>query len=229
MSAKKVVVLNENLNIEENINPAFRFEPHQKALFDALNSINSTLGDFYMGALRVLFDPENPDRVRLAAHGIREMLKNLPKFIDVPQIAEGPRLGDSRNDFKENFNKIKKNNPPEETLRRIIEICEKFIEDSESLMPKRKENFKTLLNNLEHGPNPLPEPIENLRWLEWREYLDFFNTVAHETEKKTSLEKFTEHLIGIETFLLDRLKPRTFEEIDNIDTLIKEGEENDNP
>jgi hypothetical protein len=52
---------------------------------------------------------------------------------------------------------------------------------------------------------------------------DFFQAISHHL-KTTDETEFRQWLDALERFLLDRLCPRTFSDIDVIDTIIREGE-----
>jgi hypothetical protein len=47
----------------------------------------------YVGALMILSDEANPDRLAMAAHGIRELIEKLPKYFNLP-MAEREKMGD---------------------------------------------------------------------------------------------------------------------------------------
>ncbi|MBI2862446.1 MAG: hypothetical protein HYX89_06480 [Chloroflexi bacterium] len=51
--------------------------PVQRRIWEALANRNQELGKMYLGALRVYADNENPDRLALTAHGVRELVNGL--------------------------------------------------------------------------------------------------------------------------------------------------------
>ncbi len=77
----------------------FQISGKQRFLYEALserdtqlaNEQGKKLADMYLGALRVLADEHNPDRLPLAAHGIRELLEKLPRYLKVPTQAAAPK------------------------------------------------------------------------------------------------------------------------------------------
>lgn len=62
----------------------------QRALYEALLDLGSAAKDenprmakMYFGAVLVLRQIGNPDRLALAAHGLRELMEKMPRFLDV--------------------------------------------------------------------------------------------------------------------------------------------------
>ena len=82
-----------------------------------------------------------------------------------------------------------------------------------------------VLQALDPIRSPLPQPLEELRVDEWDEIRRYFIVVAHHN-LQTNPENFKSRLAALEKFLLDRFCPRTFEDHDLIDSIIKEGEQN---
>jgi hypothetical protein len=68
----------------------------------------------------------------------------------------------------------------------------------------------------------LPEPIEQLVVTQWDKTRDYFINVCHYRVEAKEPE-FLSYLDVLETFLLDRLRPRTFADLDTLDAIIEEG------
>ena len=62
----------------------FVLTDQQLELYEALSEKSEKAGAWYRGALVALSNDNNPERFVQAAHSIRELIKNLHKFIDVP-------------------------------------------------------------------------------------------------------------------------------------------------
>jgi hypothetical protein len=60
----------------------------------------------------------------------------------------------------------------------------------------------------------------------WFKLRDYFVGIAHHGGEP-SLDEFRQYLGELERFLLDRLSPRTFSDMDEIDFLIAQGESHD--
>ena len=56
----------------------------QQALYAALIEKERRLAFMYYGALVVFGHNDNPDRLALAAHGLRELMEKLPRYLDLP-------------------------------------------------------------------------------------------------------------------------------------------------
>ena len=57
----------------------------------------------------------------------------------------------------------------------------------------------------------------------WERIRDFFVAVCHHN-KQAEEGEFGQYLDELERFLLDRVRPRTFDDFSAIDRLIEEGE-----
>ena len=69
----------------------------------------------------------------------------------------------------------------------------------------------------------MPQPLVEKRTTEWKDLLRYFNSLTHHNHEP-ALAQFLEKLGALETFLLEHLAPRTFEDQDEIDRLIREAE-----
>jgi hypothetical protein len=107
---------------------------------------------------------------------------------------------------------------------RFLEQLEGFFDWFAADRPARRQRAAALLRELDPGTGTLPAPIESLRVEEWRECTTFFVRAAH--HGPCTEEEFRQWLDVFERFLLDRLVPRTFDNADQLDALIEEGEAN---
>src|SRR5437899_2193313 len=73
-----------------------RLTDQQLFLQRVLAERDITAEALYVGALRVLADEENPDRLALAAHGLRELIGGLPRYFNLPVLVR-VRMGDKVN------------------------------------------------------------------------------------------------------------------------------------
>lgn len=216
----------------------FEFSPFQQELMDELYRRETAMGIMYHGALRVLNDGENPDRFSLAAHSIREMLSRLPDHIGVESKDRRVRLSDrvssleqswshacdgsSSRDGPRNWNGV-----IDKPLHSFLTAMEDFVEWRAENIPRRRAVVGRTLRELDEAPVPLSGTLQELRISEWEMYHDFFVSVAH--HGSVTEEDFSSHLYWFEGYLLDQLRPRTFEEIREIEEVIKEGEARDQP
>jgi hypothetical protein len=78
---------------------------------------------------------------------------------------------------------------------------------------------------LDHRKLKLPKPIKDAHISEWDSYDRFFQGVSHHGHIPTE-DEFNGYLESFERFLLDRLKPRTFDDQSVLKAIIEEGERN---
>jgi hypothetical protein len=200
----------------------FVLDHHQRFLRDVLQQRAATAAAMYVGALQVLADDGNPDRLALAAHGIRELIKELPAYFNLPVPIRGA-MGNRVTALHQAWKKARPNMHPEKPLPGALWAkLEGFFGWFEAELPTWKQRTTELLRGLDPAGRPLPAPIEKLRVEEWLLCNEFFVTSAHHAS--CSEEDFAKWLSFFEHFLLDLVRPRTFDNADKIDALIKEAE-----
>jgi hypothetical protein len=195
-----------------------------REMFEALAGIRHELADMYLGALDVVSKMRNPDRHSLAAHGIRELLEKLPRYLDVPVDAEA-QLGlaervrnltaawDRWNHSAVNDDTLTKNG------RKLLAALKEFCDGVRIEIPTRNEQAAAAVRGLDLNPIKLPPQIESLHVQQWREIEGFFIGVSHHT-RKTDDEEFSQYVASLARFILERLRPRTFDDFAAIDKLL---------
>jgi hypothetical protein len=74
------------------------------------------------------------------------------------------------------------------------------------------------------GPGPaLPFDVMTQEVTSWMRSVDYFNSVAH-GGKRAEREEFLRSLYAVEDIVLRRVNPRPLSDLDEIDALIREGE-----
>jgi len=209
--------------------------PQQRALYEALSDKEPTIAKMYLGAVFVLDQVGNPERIVHSAHSIREIIEKIPKHIEVPVKALKEGITVKVREFRDfstlRLEKSKCNNGGDwggaidDPLRQVIKKQTQFFEWFDEHHPKRKEETKTVLRKLDGSPFALPETLEDKNVEIWHEIKDFFIAVCHHRRDITQ-EEFDKWLNAFERFLLDCLRPRTFEDFDAIDKIIAKGEKN---
>ena len=229
----------EELNVELPTTPSTPpLSGRRWALYEALAARDLKLADMYFGAFSVLNQEGNPDRLALTSHGVRELMEKMPRYLDLPVPPEGPRLGDKVRSLVPVWEKVLSRSNwsgNDGWVGTIDEVLREFLRKARELFawfnverPMRRERMTRVIRGLDPSGRSLPPPIEKLHVDEWVEYHDYFNDVAHHRITPTS-EDFELWLGALESFLLDRLRPRTFEDLEIIDLIIKEGEGNAQP
>lgn len=200
-----------------------------REMFQALASVRQELGDMYLGALDVAARGGNPDRHALAAHGIRELLEKLPRYLDVPVDAtKSLGLTSRARTLTDAWDKWSESAIDDSGLtrngRKLLAALEEFCAGVRADIPTRVEQAAAAVRGLDLNPIKLPPPIESLHVQQWREIEGFFIGVSHHT-RPTDDGELAQYLAALERFLLERLRPRTFDDFTAIDELLGTGQE----
>ena len=209
----------------------FELSEKQKALYIELKKLDSLLGQMYLGALMVLSQSTNPDRFALASHGLRELMEKLPNYLNVPTKKGHNQLYEKVTNLASSWKqvtgqKVKTGqsdigiNPHTKTFNNNLK---EFFDWFKDYFPTRKTIASQLLVAFDPLGYPLPIPIEKLRIQEWQEFDRTFQKLSHHNSE-TDEKKYFQCVSAFEKFLLDQLRPRTFEDHSDIDKVIQEGE-----
>lgn len=203
----------------------------QRALAAALREKDQQVETMYLGALHVLRQSANPDRMALAAHGMRELMEKLPEHLDVPSQNKPPKGQPSLNvkvrelayHWTSIADEIADAVEINSRIRKFNKKAKIFFEWFEQNFHTRREQTAAALRAMDTTGRSLPIPIEELRIRHWKACNEFFQGVAHHGKICTE-EEFVNWLSELELFLLDHLQPRTFDDFTNLDEIIAEGE-----
>ena len=217
--------------MDEQVKPLI-LQEQQMDLFNALLSKNKVLARMYYGAIKVLNDMDNLDRFALAAHDLRELMEKIPNYIDVETKAHNEKLGDKVLLLKEHWHKTCSkttcvidgtwNGEIDESLAIQLQEFESFFKWHDENHPKRNEEIATALRKLDISGCKLPISLEKQNVKTWSRLREYFVIIAHHRKNPTK-DDFDSKLDTFEGFLLDRLSPRTFTDLDEIDQIIQEG------
>lgn len=202
----------------------FQLVRRQQTLVSVLDDRNPDATAIYVGALRVLADSSNPDRLALGAHAIRELMNLIPRYFELPIEEKDDSLGNKVHALSDAWRQEQsRSRPPGDPFSaKFVGQLAAFFAWHVRHHPKQREFAATLLAYLDPSKRALPPPIEELRVAEWRAMRDFFVGAAHHKAcEQAELETWLESL---ETFLLNLVKPRFFENADELDALIAEAE-----
>ncbi len=222
--------------MEEPQDKLLQFGDQQRMLYKSLNEKNPSLRIIYHGALVVLSDKSNPDSLPLAAHGLRELLEKIPRWLDVPILSMKESLKEKVIWFEETWDHTIDKCPRHKNgewsgeidkfIKKLFKCLHEFFTWFKAHHPRRKKEVTSLLRRLDSSGRQLPEPLEKLNVDYWYEIDKFFKDVAHHRRNPTEAE-FNNWLDALERFLLDRLCPRTFDDFNAIDAILKETESDD--
>ncbi|MCL5045047.1 MAG: hypothetical protein M1336_07155 [Deltaproteobacteria bacterium] len=209
---------------------SLELSPAQKRLRQALHEKDPSIALWYEGALWTLSDGQPPDRMAQAAHGFREVMEKLPRRVDLPQEEEhvsasgGQNLKGKVQGLSQAYARLKRIKGDGRLLKRawdkFVEELEAFFQWFTSQRPSRREAARRAFRNLDPHPLSLPEALEDRNLNEWAEMHEFFELTSHHTLSPSS-DKFAHWQRVLETFLLERLVPRTFEDEQAIDSLVQ--------
>lgn len=202
----------------------------QRALLLALQRRDPKLACMYFGALLVLADEANPERLPMAAHALRELMEKLPESLDIPLKATtgelSKRVGKLWSLWKATVEKSACHNGGQwqgqidSPLRELLQGLNAFFDWFSVNHRTRCEEAVLALRRLDTAGRFLPASLEDKNVRMWRDIRECFVTVAHHN---LSRDDFSRRLDELERFLLDRFQPRTFADFDAIDALLKEA------
>jgi hypothetical protein len=205
----------------------------QRALYEALARLHTTLADMYYGALLVFAQTDNPDHLAQAAHSLRELMEKLPRHVNVPLDRKGSSMTERvrklqakwiklSNEGKRDGKSLKAGSEIGEGLESFLDCAKEFFAWVEIERPSRKNRTAKVVRSLDPVTRPLPAAIEDLRIKEWETCHDYLENVSHHTWSAEELDRW---ISALERYLLDKLCPRTFEDHAALDAIIKKGEQ----
>jgi len=208
----------------------------QEALSRVLEREGGNLLTIYLGALYVLQQVNNPDRLALASHDFRELMNNILRVradvreTTVSLISEVMNL---RNDWHRAAKETSCLNGGDnwtgeidKSLNRFLRKVGDFFKWFDGHRPGRKKEIAGMLQEFDLIGIPLPNALEKPNVDMWDRIRDFFVRMAHHG-KKVDEDEFIQWQDAFERFLLERLQPPTFEHHAELDELIQEGETRD--
>jgi hypothetical protein len=206
----------------------------QLELYRALSEKSEKAAGWYHGGLIAFSNASNPERFVQAAHSIRELIKNLHKFIDVPAKSDKARMGDKFRTLADRWDKAKKKTSChdgkvwegriDDHLRRGLAAVDEAIEWLRVNRPTVRETSIALIRGLDVSRRRLPPSLETTHYTEWKALYDYFVAVCHH-DRETDENEFSTNLYAFERFVLDRVRPKTLKEQTLIDQLIAEAED----
>lgn len=211
-----------------------KLEGRQLAVFTALKEQDDNLAAMYRGAVMAAAVMGNPEHLVQASHSVRELLEKIPRFLGMDVSAQRESMGQEVRRLEDAWADLHKKTgcrkdgdwagEIDSHLGKYLKRTQDFFNWVAENFPRRKAEIADTLRRLDASGKALPSQIEELKVTAWIKVHGFFQGVSHHT-KVTSAEEFDQWLVFLDNFLLDHLKPRTFEDFEKIDALIAEGEE----
>jgi hypothetical protein len=191
------------------------------------------LSRIYLGGLVVLADDDNPCRYELAAHSLRELIEKSPLLTNGQAFAGGDTVANRLGPLKKVFLAMSQNQRLDVLvsfdaiagpLRALLSELAKFFEWQDLNRPNAAKRAAQHLNELSGAGPPPPSDFFEAEVAGWMAADDYFKKVAHNRVDNVDRDEFLRHMNFIESTLLRRLQPRSVEQLDEIDALIKEAE-----
>lgn len=207
----------------------------QLALFNALSAKSARLGSMYLGALRVFADEGNPDRLALAAHGLRELMEKMGPALGV----SGAMRGVGMTQKVQTLGKVWvasceasvsfsdgqwSGEVLDDPLRGYLGASDHLFRSMPAEARSRRSAAQELLRHMDPLHGEMPEPVAAQRVREWMDTWKFFERVCHHGE--VTERQFETRLDALETLLQGYLVPDTFRVHDDLDAIIEEAERN---
>lgn len=203
--------------------------PRRRELERELRERSVLLASVYVSALRVLADEDNSDRIALAAHGVRELMEKIPEFLEVPTPAHHESLKPKVQELLEHWTSMVRKTKCwamdawtgeiDGHLGGFLKRLPAFFEWFAAHNPLRRAEARKLLQRLNVGGIEVAVPLEEQNVGLWMDLKGYFANTAHHRGGMNP-DEFTGNLLRLESFLSDRLLPRTFEDFAEIDEIV---------
>ncbi|MYB76700.1 MAG: hypothetical protein F4X83_06310 [Chloroflexi bacterium] len=219
--------------------PPLELTGQQQDLYEELLERDSSCAQMYIGSIRVLDDSENPERFPQAAHSMRELMEKLPNHAGIYKEPIGVLIGKIK-EAKKNWCKVleERGCTEVEAWDPVIDPCLSFfLKDIEgffdwySRWPSREELALRFIQYLRPSEGPTTDAIQEGLASVWVSADRYFTGVSHHNKKRDEKifvvdeRRFRNEVELVEQILLYSFsKSRASEDLDLIDTFIREGE-----
>jgi hypothetical protein len=160
-------------------------------------------------------------------------MEKLPAYMDVAVPAHAQSLTSEAKNAKDVWTRAANLSPCRQPdgswagavdahLQKGIRAIETLFAWIEANKPRRRDEIDQALTRLDPAGRALPTPLQDLNIQQWETMRDFFVPVSHH-KKEYPVEEFSRWVEALERFLLERLVPRTFDEQDELDQILKEA------
>jgi hypothetical protein len=205
----------------------------QDALYTSLARRSEKLARIYRGGLLVLADERNPCRYELAAHCLRELIEKSPLLTSGQAFVTGDGMKNRLSQVRKAYSAVTRSQKIgtltslaaiEGLLRDLLSQLAKFFEWQDLNRPEAAKKTAQNLSALSGSGPPLPSDYFEAEVAGWMQADEYFKNVSHNRCDEVDRDEFLSHMNFIETTLLRRLQPRSVEQLDELDALIREAE-----
>ena len=186
----------------------------------------------FLGALEVI-NGRNPDRFALASHNLRELIGFMPHaLLDEVRVLD-ERMGDKVAALESQWSSASKSpnrndkglwsGEIDPSLKRFLHKAGDFFDWFRSNSEKRRQETVEALQHLSASERRVPPPLATINANYWQEMANYFVSVCHHN-CATDEDEFLGYLDAFEKFIAERVRPRTFEQVRDLQALIEEGE-----
>jgi hypothetical protein len=206
----------------------------QEGLVGCLAGRNAKLARIYKTSLLVLFDEDNPSRFELAAHCMRELIRNSPLLINAERLVTGDTMKSRLDEIRRTYRTLTQGqgfaddsslSGLEAQVRAVIVAISRYLKWESDYRPQARKRTAATLSGLSGPGQALPVDISGDEVAGWMRADEYFKMVAHYSNETVDQNEFVRHMTLIEAVLLRRLQPPAVSELDALDALITEGED----
>lgn len=202
----------------------------QRDVLDALKRVETKkhrLGDWYLGALYALENPNNPDRISQAAQSLRELMEKLPRvartsdaLVHLPNFPEMRREIFARLvDDKIRYGGVWKEKAIDAKLEKTISSTYRYMELNQH--PTRKEQIQDAIGDFDPMADQMGLDIQKRKRDAFHSLWYHLEGFAHHRSSgPDDEERFRQYLVTLEHLVYDLLAPITAQDQQEIQSIM---------
>jgi hypothetical protein len=200
----------------------------QLAVYEALHGLDPQWAGLYLGAILVLRQPSNPARHVQAAHVLREILDAVLEASSAEGEQTNQTMGNRIKGPEAAWKRVLGMQPRrgmdgwllDDDMKGFLDSIEEFFEWKRRNRMLRRDQMRRAVRHLDASGRPMPSPVEDAAVREGMDLREYFTRTCH-LENTIEESAFLGRLGRLETFLLVRLRPRTFDDQNALDEILR--------
>jgi hypothetical protein len=186
----------------------------------------------YWGAIVALDGADNPERLAMAGHSLRELQDRLPGIFDLPEATQRFKLDDVFPGIAAKWEATRDGSAChqdgdwigeiDQRLQKFLRAFDSFVRQYKERNPRMQRVSRAALARLDPGLEIVPAATGDEAVAVWLDVRRIFVKVAHHNITDETI--LVGALARFESLLGDRLYPKTFEKQSEIDAIIREAE-----